>query len=33
MAFDPMAQAPSAVTPEQMAELQILSTAKPRDED
>jgi len=33
MAFDPMAQAPSVVTPEQMAELQILSTAKPRDED
>jgi len=28
MAFDPMAQAPSVVTPEQMAELQILSTAK-----
>ena len=33
MAFDPMAQAPSVVTPEQMAELQILSTAKQREED
>ena len=32
MAFDPMAQAPSVVTPEQMAELQILSTAKPRED-
>jgi aspartyl-tRNA synthetase len=31
-AFDPMAQAPSIVTPEQMAELQILSTAKKADE-
>ena len=32
MAYDPMAQAPSTVTPEQMAELQILSTAKKADD-
>jgi aspartyl-tRNA synthetase len=31
-AFDPMAQAPSIVTPEQMVELQILSTAKKADD-
>ena len=32
MAVDLMSQAPSAVTPEQMAELQILSTAKKQDD-
>ena len=32
-AFDPMAQAPSNVSPEQLSELQILSTAKTKSED
>ena len=33
MAFDLMAEAPSGVSPEQMAELQILSTAKPDENE